>query len=263
MILLLQVNRFYMSTKMINKKISKSIIPNTATALNIASGFLSIIFVSKGDIHTGALLIFIAAFFDLIDGVLARLTKTTSMFGVELDSLADVVSFGAAPSFLIYNAYLVEYNTIGIVISSLILLFGSFRLARFNVQLEDIKIKLDFSGLPIPIAALSIVSLVLFFHNGSEIIKPFDLFVIPSVILVSLLMISTVKYNAIPKINTLGTIAKVALVLLALIALLLLILTNGAAIFYIIWFHILFGIFRYLYFKLFSNENHLEVKVNK
>ncbi len=248
---------------MINQKISKSIIPNTATALNIASGFLSLIFVSRGDIHTGALLIFIAAFFDLIDGVLARITKTTSMFGVELDSLADVVSFGVAPSFLIYYAYLSEYNTWGIIISSSILLFGAFRLARFNVQLEDIKIKLDFNGLPIPIAALSIVSMVLFYHDGSEIIKPFNSLIIPSVILVSLLMVSNVKYNAIPKITTLGIVAKSVLTLLAIAAVLLLILTNGVAIFYIIWFHILFGIFRYLYLKLFRNENHVEVKVNK
>lgn len=248
---------------MIIQKISKSIIPNTATALNIASGFLSIIFVSKGDIHTGALLIFIAAFFDLIDGVLARLTKTTSMFGVELDSLADVVSFGAAPSFLIYYAYLFDYNIWGIFISSLILLFGAFRLARFNVQIEDIKIKLDFNGLPIPIAALSITSMVLFYHDGSEIIKPFNSLVIPSVILVSLLMISKVKYNAIPKITTLGIILKSTLILLAITAVLLLLLSNGVAIFYIIWFHILFGIFRYLYLKLFRNENHIEVKVNK
>lgn len=207
---------------MINQKISKSIIPNTATALNIASGFLSLIFVSRGDIHTGALLIFIAAFFDLIDGVLARITKTTSMFGVELDSLADVVSFGVAPSFLIYYAYLSEYNTWGIIISSSILLFGAFRLARFNVQLEDIKIKLDFNGLPIPIAALSIVSMVLFYHDGSEIIKPFNSLIIPSVILVSLLMVSNVKYNAIPKITTLGIVAKSVLTLLAIAAVLLL-----------------------------------------
>ncbi len=90
-------------------KISKSIIPNTATSLNVFSGFLSIIFASEGDFHLAALLIFIATFFDLIDGLLARLTKTASMFGVELDSLADVISFGVAPSFLIYKAYFIYY----------------------------------------------------------------------------------------------------------------------------------------------------------
>lgn len=86
-------------------KITKSIIPNTATSLNVFSGFLAIIFASDGDFHLSALMIFIATFFDLIDGLLARLTKTASMFGVELDSLADVISFGVAPSFLIYKAY--------------------------------------------------------------------------------------------------------------------------------------------------------------
>ena len=103
---------------MTSRIISKSIIPNTATALNIVSGFLSLIFASQNDFHTAALFIFIAAFFDLIDGLLARLTKTASMFGVELDSLADVVSFGVAPAFLIYQSYLIKYDIWGIVISS-------------------------------------------------------------------------------------------------------------------------------------------------
>ncbi|MCK5087939.1 MAG: CDP-diacylglycerol--serine O-phosphatidyltransferase, partial [Melioribacteraceae bacterium] len=136
-----------------NINLSRSLLPNSATALNLFSGFLSIIFASNNNFHLAALFIFIAAFFDLIDGLLARLTNSSSKFGVELDSLADVVSFGAAPSFLIYKSYLFQYDFIGILISSLILIFGAFRLARFNVQLENIKTKLDFNGLPIPVAA--------------------------------------------------------------------------------------------------------------
>ncbi|VAX20511.1 CDP-diacylglycerol--serine O-phosphatidyltransferase [hydrothermal vent metagenome] len=246
-----------------NRKISKSAIPNTATALNIASGFLSLVFTSHGDFHAGALFIFIAAFFDLIDGLLARLTKTTSMFGVELDSLADVVSFGAAPAFLIYQSYLIEFDFWGVIISSLLLIFGAFRLARFNVQIEDIKIKLDFNGLPIPIAALAVASLILFYHNGVNVVKPFDSTIIPSVIVLSLLMVSNIKYNTLPKVKKMDFVGKLLLTLISIGVLILISLTKGEAIFYLIWFHILFGILRYLVLRFFRNENQVEIKVNK
>ena len=248
---------------MINQKISKSIIPNTATALNIASGFIALIYTSHNDFRTAALFIFIAAFFDLIDGLLARLTKTTSMFGVELDSLADVVSFGAAPSFLIYHSFLIRYDIWGIIISSLLLIFGAFRLARFNVQVEDIQIKFDFNGLPIPISALAVASLVLFYHNGVNIIRPFDSLIIPSVIILSLLMISNIKYNTLPKIKKFDSLGKLLLSIISIAVLVLISLTNGEAIFYLIWFHILFGIFRYLFLKFFNNVKQVELKVNK
>ena len=81
-------------------KISRSYLPNSVTALNIFCGFASIVFASKGEFHFSAILIFLAAFFDLIDGLIARMIGTSSQFGVELDSLSDVVSFGAAPAYL-------------------------------------------------------------------------------------------------------------------------------------------------------------------
>jgi CDP-diacylglycerol--serine O-phosphatidyltransferase len=180
-----------------------------------------------------------------------------------LDSLADVVSFGAAPSFLIYQSFLIKYDFWGIIISSLLLVFGAFRLARFNVQIEDIKIKLDFSGLPIPISALAISSLILFYHNGISVIAPFDSTIIPSVIVLSLLMVSNIKYNTLPKINKMDFTGKLILALISIGILVLISLTKGEAIFYLIWFHILFGIFRYLALKIFKNENSVEIKVNK
>jgi CDP-diacylglycerol--serine O-phosphatidyltransferase len=239
-------------------RIPKATIPNTATSLNVFSGFLAIIFASEGDFHISALLIFIATFFDLIDGLLARLTKTASMFGVELDSLADVVSFGVAPSFLIYKAYFINYGVWGIIISSLPLVFGALRLARFNVQVEDIKIKQDFFGLPIPISAITIASFVLFYHNGIRIVKPFDVMILPSIILLSLLMVSNIRYNSLPKLKYLSTFAKVTIYSVAIILLVLVYLTGGEAFFYIIVFHILFGLLRHFYLNLFSskkNEN--------
>ncbi len=235
-------------------RIPKSTIPNTATSLNVLSGFLAIIYASEGDFHLSALFIFIATFFDLIDGLLARLTKTASMFGVELDSLADVVSFGVAPSFLIYKAFFIDYGYPGILLSSLPLIFGALRLARFNVQVEDIKIKLDFFGLPIPISAITIASIILFYHNGVSIIKPFNYIILPAIIILSLLMVSNIRYNTLPKMKTLSLFSKVSIYLIAIILLVSVYLTEGEAFFYIIVFHILFGLFRHIYFLMFHNS---------
>lgn len=235
-------------------RIPKSTIPNTATSLNVFSGFLSIVFASKGEFHLAALLIFIATFFDLIDGLLARLTKTASPFGVELDSLADVISFGVAPSFLIYQSYFSQFGIWGIVFSSSMLIFGALRLARFNVQVEDIKIKQDFSGLPIPIAAITIASFVLFFYNGIKIIKPFDVLLLPTVIVLSLLMVSRIRYNTLPKMKQMNSLFKIFVYSIAALLLLLIFLTDGVAFFYIIVFHILFGILRHFYLLIFNNS---------
>ena len=228
-------------------RIPKSTIPNTATSLNIFSGFLSVIFASQGNFHLAALFIFVATFFDLIDGLLARLTKTASPFGVELDSLADVVSFGLAPSFLIYQSAFINCGIRGIIMSSLPLIFGALRLARFNVQVEDIKIKQDFNGLPIPIAAITIASFVLFYHNGINIVQPFNILLKPTVIILSLLMVSNIRYNAIPKTKNMSPLAKTAIYTTAVALLVLVYITKGKAFFYIISLHILFGILRHVY----------------
>ena len=246
-----------------NINLSRSLLPNSATALNLFSGFLSIIFASNNNFHLAALFIFIAAFFDLIDGLLARLTNSSSKFGVELDSLADVVSFGAAPSFLIYKSYLFQYDFIGILISSLILIFGAFRLARFNVQLENIKTKLDFNGLPIPVAAITLAAYILFYHNGLNIINPFSHLIIPSILLLTLLMVSKIKYNTLPKIKYLTTFGKISVAFISIVGLTLISITDGVAFFYMLWFHIFYGIFRYLYLLIFNNNDSSEVNFNE
>ena len=246
-----------------NINLSRSLLPNSATALNLFSGFLSIIFASNNNFHLAALFIFIAAFFDLIDGLLARLTNSSSKFGVELDSLADVVSFGAAPSFLIYKSYLFQYDFIGILISSLILIFGAFRLARFNVQLENIKTKLDFNGLPIPVAAITLAAFILFYHNGLNIINPFSHLIIPSILLLTLLMVSKIKYNTLPKIKYLTTFGKISVATISIVGLTLISITDGVAFFYMLWFHIFYGIFRYLYLLIFNNNDSSEVNFNE
>lgn len=242
---------------------SKSVYPNFATGLNVLSGFVSIVLASQNNFKLAALFIFIAAFFDLLDGIIARILRTSSRLGVELDSLADVISFGAAPSFLIYQAFFLEYELWGILISSLPLLFGAYRLARFNVQLEDILTKIDFKGLPIPVSAVMIASLVLFYHNGLNIVEPFNSLVIPLILLLSFLMVSSIRYNTLPKIKYLKLSGRILLIGSALVALLVVVLTKGTAFFYLITLHIFFGILRHIYNFIFNRSNGSGVKLNQ
>ncbi len=89
-------------------RITRAVVPSLFTILNIFCGFLSIVNAHEGHIQNAALFIILAGIFDSLDGLMARITRSSSQFGVELDSLADVISFGAAPSFMIYNAHLFQ-----------------------------------------------------------------------------------------------------------------------------------------------------------
>jgi CDP-diacylglycerol--serine O-phosphatidyltransferase len=243
---------------------SKSIFANSATAMNAFCGFYSLILTNQNEFILAAIMIYGAAFFDLADGIIARLTKSSSNFGVELDSLADIVSFGVAPSFLIYQIYLINFGLTGLLVSSCVLLCGAFRLARFNVQLDEISTKLDFNGLPVPVVAVTIASLVLFYYNGLNIVEPFASAVIPALLVLSFLMLSNIRYNTVPKVKYLTTTAKILLFTISGISLFVVIITDGVAFFYLVLAHILFGILRYLYFLIFNvnQANELKEKTN-
>jgi CDP-diacylglycerol--serine O-phosphatidyltransferase len=240
---------------------SKSVFANFATSMNIFSGFLSIIYSGNGDYFFASLFIFSAAFFDLFDGLIARLTKTSSKFGVELDSLGDVVSFGAAPSYLLYKTYFFHLGISGIILSSFILIFGAFRLARFNIQLEDITKKHDFTGLPIPFSAVAIASIVLFYFNGISYTGIIEKFLIPIVLLLSFLMVSSIRYNAWPKLNKMSLSGKIIVITFAFIAIVLIYLTAGKAFLYLIAINILFGIARHIFYGMsFLKNSQLKLK---
>lgn len=240
-------------------KLTKSIIPNSFTAFNIFFGFASIVMASEGKIITAAILIIAAAICDALDGLMARLTKSSSQFGVELDSLADMVSFGAAPSFLSYVSYFHNLGIVGIVLSSLPVIFGGFRLARFNVQLEGFT-KDSFKGLPIPFAAMTLISFVSIYHRPDGFISPFGDFFIPLIILVSVLMVTDVKYDTIPKLNIEGIKEKPLLFIFSFISIIILIITKGEAIFFVLLSAILLGILRQIYYSISNKE---EFEVNK
>ena len=139
------------------------LIPSLFTAGNLMCGFFSIIATFNGEFINAALFIILANVLDGIDGYAARLTHTTSQFGVEFDSLADVVSFGVAPAVMVYLWALVPWQNWGWLAACTYVVCGALRLSRFNVQAQGVS-KNHFVGLPIPAAAQMITSTVLIYY---------------------------------------------------------------------------------------------------
>ena len=238
-------------------RITPSVIPNMFTAMNMFSGFLSVIYTSQGKFYDAAWLIIVGAIFDALDGFMARLTHSSSELGVELDSLSDIVSFGAAPAFLIYSVYLHQFNTVGILISSLLLLAGGFRLARFNVQLVGFD-KAFFKGLPIPSSGIMMSAFVLAFYKpGLGFPERLQTFIIPLVVILAYLMVSNIKYDTLPQFTFKGFIEKPFYIIIIPVCILLLIFTPpAAALFYTFVFIIVFGIFRTILNFVFKQKKH-------
>lgn len=138
------------------------VLPNLLTSGNLFFGFLAMLRALDGQFYYAATFIFIAALFDMLDGRVARLTKGTSEFGVQYDSLCDAVSFGVAPAFIMYQYGLFDVGRLGWVACFMYMACGALRLARFNVQSSIGKANGDFTGLPIPMAAAAVASFVMF-----------------------------------------------------------------------------------------------------
>lgn len=186
------------------KQIPRTIIPSFFTLMNLFCGFLAIISISEGRLFFGAWLIVFAGLFDALDGFMARLSNATSQFGIELDSISDVVSFGVAPGFLLYAFGLGEMPFVGIILSALPPLCGAVRLARYNVDVQESRTDF-FKGLPIPAHAIMISAFYLTFYNQLEIFDGFEYglntVLIPLIVLLSFLMVSTIPFDKIPSFD--------------------------------------------------------------
>lgn len=186
------------------KPIPRIVIPSFFTLMNLFCGFLSIIMVSEGNYIFGAWLIIVAGLFDALDGFMARLANATSEFGIELDSLSDVVSFGVAPAFLIYTVFLNELAILGIILCALPPVCGAIRLARFNVDAKYSNYDF-YNGLPIPVQAAMLSAFYLTFHDDLEVFAMFEngilSIIIPIVVLLSFLMVSTIPFDKIPRFD--------------------------------------------------------------
>ncbi len=224
------------------------IIPNLFTSLNIFCGIFAIIYAIDGYTIYAAIAILVAMAFDFCDGIIARLQKVSSNFGIEYDSLADLISFGVAPIVLMYKIELSEFGTggrIGLGIAFLYTVCCALRLARYNLQANKTE-KASFTGLPTPAAGGFIASYVLLSSEFPAIEKYAGVMLVFMLVL-AYLMISTIRYPSTSEIRIFGKKPFVYLVVT--------ILAVGGAIFFVeislflcFFAYILFGVGRKLYY---------------
>jgi CDP-diacylglycerol--serine O-phosphatidyltransferase len=226
-------------------KITRAVVPSLFTVLNMFCGFISVIHSSRGEFVQASWFIILAAGFDSLDGVMARITRSSSDFGVQIDSLSDVVSFGVAPSFMVYQMSLWSLGGPGVLLGSLIMIFGGLRLARFNVQLVGFD-KDQFVGLPIPACAITVSSFTLNYFTPETGLDPGAVVALPWMVGgLALLMVSKVKYDTLPRISRRAIQKEPWKFVFAMLAVVVVVLTGGGAIFPLLLLFIALGIFRW------------------
>ena len=183
-----------------NQNVKKSIyiLPNLFTSMNLFCGYYSITAAVQSRFVDAAIAILIGGVFDLLDGKIARATNTTSKFGIEYDSLADLITFGLAPALLMFLWVLESMGRPGWSAALLFTLCGALRLARFNTSSSS---NPDFEGLPIPAAAAMSVSVVLLFARLGITPEPFKLVFLVMMFALSFCMVSSFRYKSLKKIS--------------------------------------------------------------
>lgn len=184
------------------------VVPNAITLASVFCGFRAITSVALDnptldDFFRGAIFLTIAMLFDLLDGRVARMTRTQSAFGVQLDSLADVISFGVAPALLTYKWVLVRHPALGLLVAFVYVACGALRLARFNVlaarsPTRGSKPGKYVTGLPIPPASGVLISLLLVDHalGGALSAERHTLMIFLVTLGLGLLMVSNVRFRS-------------------------------------------------------------------
>lgn len=219
------------------------ILPNLFTASSVFVGVISIVEASKGNFSAAAWLILLALVFDGLDGRIARMTNTTSQFGVEFDSLADIISFGIAPAMLLYFFTGVVFGRFGILVSAIYVIFGAIRLARFNISTAKTDPNI-FIGLPIPTAAVFVSMWILLFHKYT--FHDYSIILLFLTLGVAILMVSNFRYPSFKKIQLDRPMVFKTMILLVLVASLLYLFSiEGLAI--IVFAYTLYGPLRALH----------------
>ncbi len=236
-------------------------IPNIITCLNLLSGILSIIYAFNGDYRTAFILIIIAAFFDFCDGFAARLLKAYSNIGRELDSLADMVSFGLAPSIILftYIQSLEGIHPLICYIPLILAVFSALRLAKFNIDTRQSE---NFIGLPTPAPALMIGALIAFaicdnsFNISTYIDNSFTLPILS--VIISLLLVSEIPMFSmkIKSIKWRENQQRYTFILSSMILVILIVTISKidwtGIVFIILAYYILWNLTAYIFNKLFS-----------
>ncbi|OGQ00271.1 MAG: CDP-diacylglycerol--serine O-phosphatidyltransferase [Deltaproteobacteria bacterium RBG_19FT_COMBO_46_12] len=176
------------------------ILPNLFTTGNLFCGFWAIISVFQEKFFYAAAAILLACVFDILDGKVARLSGATSKFGVQYDSLADLVSFGIAPALLAFSWALRPYGKFGWLAAFLFVVCGALRLARFNVQSSSGEAKY-FKGLPIPAAASTIALTILLYLRLIEMDWVKDIVILVMIYVLAFLMVSNIRYFSFKELN--------------------------------------------------------------
>ena len=187
------------------------LLPNLLTLTSMFLGFYSIVASLNADYGRAAWAIMAASIFDVLDGWVARLTHTTTRFGIQIDSLSDVISFGVAPGVLVYTWTLQSFGKIGWLGAFFLVACAALRLARFNGQMGAEE-KKHFTGLPTPAAALMIATTVLAYDDMVSILESvglsrladlftMDYWVLALTFLLAGLMVSKVTYHSMKEAN--------------------------------------------------------------
>lgn len=187
------------------------ILPNLMTLTSMFFGFYSIIASLNSDYERAAWTIMIATVFDVLDGWVARITHTATKFGIEMDSLADVISFGVAPGVLVYTWTLSSFGRIGWLGAFFLVACAALRLARFNIQMGSTE-KKHFSGLPTPASAIVIATTVLAYDEVIGILQQLNFNVLADIVvkdywvlaltfILAGLMVSNITYHSLKEAN--------------------------------------------------------------
>lgn len=198
------------------------VLPSLFTVANIFCGYYAILMTMYGNYGVAARAIGIAIVLDMLDGFIARLTNSASGFGLQLDSLADVISFGIAPSILVFvwGLSAVEQR-LALIAAFTFTIAGAMRLARFNIQTGHLK---HFVGLPIPAGGGAVAAVVHFV--GEPVKDPIAAnFVLAGVFLLSFLMISTIRYSSLKHL-TVGRKSHLVILVIALLIALIILLSK-------------------------------------
>ena len=218
------------------------IVPNLVTTGNMLCGFYSVIESIRGNFVLAAWIIILGQIFDLLDGRIARFAKATSSFGVEYDSLSDVITFGMAPAFLIYLSSMKDFGRLGWIISFLFVACGAIRLARFNVSADEEVPDNYFQGLPTPAGAACVATFTIFKNDIG--IPTFDglTYVMGAIaIVIPILMVSSIPFPSFKKLNW-ASRATYGYFVVAVVSLVTVILRPEVALFGIVMLYILSGL---------------------
>lgn len=220
------------------------VLPNLFTAISAFLGIISIISSIQGNYQKALFYIILSLICDGLDGRVARLTKTTSKFGVEFDSLADLVAFGVAPAMFFYMNIGVDYGKLGSLITAFFVVFGAIRLARFNVTTGTYEPSV-FIGLPIPTAAV-VSTIYTYAYIKYEFLESYGFIFLVLQAILGFLMVSNIRYPSFKKVDfSRANFLKVLIILMIIFSFLY--LYPLEALVFLASLYVLYGIARALY----------------